>query len=160
MQAKLHEEKSSQGEMLLAFKLLVYTHWCYFSNFWWHNNWTSPKPASEKTQLWDLKSSKLSGGIDSADLKNVPYQDVCSFTTRCTILSLWRYCNAFTIKFPPINSNKISKIMSDWGAWHDVGTLLMSNIRKWCPTNKCVTHKIFTIILSVVIYRDKWKFQG
>jgi hypothetical protein len=33
--------------------------------------------------------------------------------------------------------------MSDWGAWHDVGTLLMSNIRKWCPTNKCVTHKSF-----------------
>jgi hypothetical protein len=42
MQAKLHVEKSSQGEMLLAFKLLVYTHWCYFSNFLWHNNWTSP----------------------------------------------------------------------------------------------------------------------
>jgi hypothetical protein len=26
IQAKLHLEKSSQGEMLLAFKLLVYTH--------------------------------------------------------------------------------------------------------------------------------------
>jgi hypothetical protein len=40
MQARLHVQKSSKGEMLLAFKLLVYTHWCYFSNFWWQNDWT------------------------------------------------------------------------------------------------------------------------
>jgi hypothetical protein len=106
MQAKLHVEKSSQGEMLLAFKLLVYTHWCYFSNFWWHNNWTSPKPASEKTQLWDLKSSKLSGGIDSADLKNVPYQDVCSFHNTMHYSFLVKILQCLHYKIP---SNKLQQ---------------------------------------------------
>jgi hypothetical protein len=39
----------------------------------------STKPTNEKTQLWDFKSSKLRSGIDSADLENVPYQDVYKF---------------------------------------------------------------------------------